>query len=171
MITAVTQTLAEILAGEGSAIGLEQIDLDHPGYTHALRPRLNLYCYDLRQSVCMSKQKTDDVPKIPANPIWFDISFLITAWDYTVLGQQRLLSETLIQLLQYSHLPEDHLPPILKGYGALPLNISVNGNMDTAAFWRALGIPLRPALYITVTVPFPHKLKHSQSKKEMLLNY
>ncbi|RMH73068.1 MAG: DUF4255 domain-containing protein [Cyanobacteria bacterium J007] len=163
MIPAVAQTLAEILAGGTSLIDIESIDLNHPSIDRPGGPRLNLYCYNLWQSqhepsAEFSRSDTSDVrgasPKENRDStIWFDVSFLVTAWDNTALGEQRLLSEALTRLLSYRFVPEDLLEPSLRGHGELQMRICVGGAIDTASLWRALGVPLRPALYVTIAVP------------------
>lgn len=154
MITAVSQTLAEILAGGSSLINTEQIDFNHPGIEQYKEPRLNLYCYDLRENKQIPYSEPTDCPTNEnGSPIWFDISFLVSAWDCTALGEQQLLSEALTLLLRHRFLPEELLAPALQGHGTLPIIVSASGLTETISFWRALGVPLRPALYVTVTVP------------------
>lgn len=174
MIPAVTQTLASLLADETSLTGTEQIDFNPPGRCQGVRPRLNLYCYDLRQSLsghpsfqCRVHQASQNslppgcttslaaYPVESADPIWFDLSFLISAWDWTELGEQRLLSEALTLLLRHRLLGEDRLAPALSGWGKLSVSVSRVPLGEIAALWQALGAPLRPALYVTVTVPVP----------------
>jgi len=163
MIPAVAQTLAEILAGGTSLISTEQIDFSHP----TLRPHtgqgLNLYCYDLRQrSRGSDSERQKDSNNSWGNPhkttencsiVWFDVSFLVSAWDDTALGEQRLLSEALMLLLRHPFLEEEFLAPALRGFGSLPISVCTAHSRDTPALWSALGVPLRPALYVTVTTP------------------
>ncbi|HEY9838034.1 MAG TPA: Pvc16 family protein, partial [Vampirovibrionales bacterium] len=116
MIPAVAQTLAEILAGGTSAISMEQIDFNSPNSElNHQAPRLNLYCYDVRENPQMqiSPKQTDP------STIWVDVSFLITAWDKTALGEQYLLSEALTVLLPYHSLPSERLAPALQGKGTV----------------------------------------------------
>lgn len=163
MIPAVAQTLAELLANGTSLISTEQINFDHPGKQQHTTPRLNLYCYDLRESIHI--HYTDSLEhRISSNHsgkpsgsyslLWFDVSFLVSAWDRTALGEQRLLSEALRSLLCHRSLREECLAIELRGYGNLLMGISTVPPIDTASLWSALGVPLRPALYVTVTIPF-----------------
>jgi hypothetical protein len=164
MIPAVAQTLAKILAGGTSLISTEQIDFNHPSWRKNAEPGLNLYCYDLRANsqVQQLKQQVESsynpgqlqATLVNGATIWFDVSFLVSAWDYTALGEQRLLSETLMLLLQHRCLNEELLAPELRGHGDLYLTVSTAHSPDTAALWSALGVPLRPAVYVTVTIPF-----------------
>jgi hypothetical protein len=161
MIPAVAQTLAEILAGGTSAIGLEHIDFNHPHpWLNNQTPRLNLYCYDIRENSQMQPSYAQTDP----STLWFDVSFLITAWDTTALGEQHLLSEALTALLPYHYLPPERLAPVLQGKGTLPMRIFADGLSEIAAIWTALGVPLRPGLYLTVTVPFISQTEPAMKK-------
>ncbi len=159
MIPAVAQTLAEILAGGTSLLSTEQIDFNHPGLQEeAIYPRLNLYCYDLRASASVEGDRRQLGSQSQGSAsknslIWFDISFLVSAWDRTALGEQRLLSEALALLLPLRSLAEDFLPPALRSFGNLPVAVSAIEPSKTAALWSALGVPLRPAFHVTVTIP------------------
>lgn len=173
MITAVSQTLAEILAVGSSLISTEQIDFNHPGMQQQGEPRINLYCYDLRENQQMQQSplETEITPNDNNSPLWFDVSFLVTAWDCTGLGEQQLLSEALRLLLRYRFLPEKLLAPALQGYGLLPIRVSACESLDTVVFWKALAVPLRPALYVTVTVPLERQdQEFSVCNKEVITN-
>lgn len=161
MIPAVAQTLAEILAGGTSLINTEQIDFSHPSVRQDVKPSLNLYCYSIQTHYEQQGQSgafevcpdaTDAIAPSDHRPLWFDVSFLVSAWDYTALGEQRLLSEVLSLLSSHRFLPKKSLVPSLQGR-LLPIRVSAEGLADTVALWIALGVPLRPAIHITVTVP------------------
>lgn len=152
MIPAVAQTLAETLAGEISPIAKEHIDFDRPSVKVQHGPKLTLYCYDVRKTPSWKHGNPHDKER-PDSSIWFDVSFLVTVWDRTTLGEQYLLSEILKLLLRYPCLPEKFLAPTLRGYRNLPLQVA-SDPIDKVALWQGLGVPLRPALYITVTIPF-----------------
>lgn len=155
MIPAVAQTLAEMLAGGRSLINTEQIDFNHPNQWHGRSPRLNLYCYEIRENQHMQQalQQTENPPNCNSPLICYDLSFIPTSWGCTALGEQYLLSEALTQLLPDQLLPEGLLTPALQEYGMLPLKVAAGGRMDTAALWNVLEVPLNPALDVTVTVP------------------
>lgn len=162
MLPAVAQTLAEILTGGTALISTEQIDFNHPGLRQDVRPALNLYCYNIRENyqVQHSQQQRESRSSRNQRPtpencqaMWFDVSFIVSAWDCTVLGEQHLLSEALTLLLRHRWLKEELLAPTLRGYGSLSINISAVKHLDAAVLWNALGVRLRPALYVTVTAP------------------
>lgn len=152
MIPALVWTLAEILVQGTSLIGTEQIDFGHPGERREWRPALNLYCYDLRER---------DVV-VGGGFSWFDVSFVITAWDWTTLGEQRLLSETLAQLVRHRPLGEALLAESLRGHGDLPLTVFSSGTVCPVSLWTALGVPLRPAVLVTVSAPLTLKIGGDQ---------
>lgn len=178
MIPAATQTLAEILAGGTSLLSTEQIDFNHPGVRQDAGPGLNVYCYNIREnghiqhSGCQVEYRVR--PERPSSAIgessilWFDVSFLVSAWDFTSLGGQRLLSEALTLLLSHRWLQEESLPLSLRGHGDLSMTVSAVKPIDAATLWSALGVPLRPALYVTVTIPFHLQGKSSKPKATML---
>lgn len=162
MIPAVTQTLAEILSDGTSSITKDQIFFNHPKTDQDRAVGVNLYCYDVRESCpwppqWMSAEEHDmNAAELEHRTTlkWFDISFLVSAWDFTALGEQHLLSEVLTLLSRYRFLPLEYLAPVLKGYGRLPIRISTGRLMDPIELWHALGAPLRPALHVIVTIPF-----------------
>jgi hypothetical protein len=170
MIPAVAQTLAEILAGGSSLIDTEHIDFNRPTGESPDGCSLNLYCYEIRENQQMhhSAQPPDGATDGHALPVWFDVSFLVTAWDGTALGEQRLLSEVLKLLLPHRYLPEAKLAPALRGYGVLPIRVANRERLDEVALWKALALPLRPALYVTVTIPF-HSPAESFKSNPILL--
>lgn len=143
MIPAIVWTLAEILVRGTSLVGTEQIDFGHPGEQREQRPALNLYCYDLRERK----------EGVGGGPYWCDVSFVITAWDWTALGEQRLLSEALAQLIRHRPLGEAVLAESLRGHGALPLTVFSSETVCAVSLWTALGVPLRPAVLVTVSAP------------------
>lgn len=161
MIPAVTQTLAEILSGGTSSITKDQIFFNHPKADQDRAVGVNLYCYDVRESypyplqwMSAVENKSNSAESDPKKALkWFDISFLVSAWDFTALGEQHLLSEVLMLLSRYRFLPLEHLAPVLQGYGQLPIRVSTGRLMDPIELWHALGAPLRPALQVIVTIP------------------
>lgn len=165
MLIYVLQTLAEILAGGTSLTSTEQIDFSHPSNRkeEAAGPTLNLYIYDIRESKQMQhsgrqveRKITRALQPAPINwsPNWFDISILLTAWDRTTLGECHMMSEAITVLLRHRLLREEFLVSGLRGYGNLNMTVSLEPQVETGSLWSALTIPLRPAIYLMVTVPF-----------------
>lgn len=164
MLNSILQTIAEIVAG-GTMLGsTEQIDFSHPSnlIDRERNPSLNLYLYDFRLSqriantgrqVERSFDGSNPRADIRNAPSWFDVSILITARDRTVLGEHSLLTDVLSLLLRYRLLREEFLTPDLRGYGNLMLSVTNDPPIDVASLWNSLSISIRPAIYLTVTVP------------------
>jgi hypothetical protein len=166
MLISLLQTLAEILAGGTSLTSTEQIDFSRPGSRReeVTGATLNLYFYDIRES----KQVQHSGRQVERNiaqgrfqpatvtwpPSWFDVSLVLTTWDSTSFGEHRLLSEALTLLLRHRSLREEFLSAELRGYGNLSMSVSQDSPLEVGSLWSALSVPLRPALYLTVTVPF-----------------
>ena len=172
MLTSILQTLAELLAGGTTLTSTEQIDFSHPAdlKDRSAGPLLNLYLYDIRESKHQrsSKQVAGHIAKsncsdtIVACPTsWFDVSILLTASDRTTLGGHHLLSEALSLLLRHHLLREEFLAPNLRGHGNLSLIVSLEPPIEIGGLWSALAVPLRPAVYITVAVPFEPQIPAS----------
>jgi Pvc16 N-terminal domain/Carboxypeptidase regulatory-like domain len=164
MLNSILQTLAEMLAGGTVLTSTEQIDFSHPSSlgNSSRELSLNLYLYDVRVSKKMPNtgrqverrfESSHQMADVSRAPRWFDISILITACDRTVLGEHNLLSETLLLLMQSSQLREEFLTPDLRGHGNLSLSVTNDPPIDVASLWSSLSISIRPAIYLTVTVP------------------
>ncbi|BDA66034.1 hypothetical protein RIVM261_086010 [Rivularia sp. IAM M-261] len=164
MLIFILQTLASILAGGTSLTSTEQIEFSHPSNRkeEGGGPILNLYIYDIRESKQIQHSGRQVERKLtqalqPASvnwsPTWFDVSMVLTAWDRTALGEHYLLSQALSLLLRHRALKEEFLVPELRGYGNLNMTVSVEPQIEAGSLWSALTIPLRPALYLMVTVP------------------
>ncbi|MDV2997160.1 MAG: hypothetical protein N4J56_006865 [Chroococcidiopsis sp. SAG 2025] len=169
MLTLILQTLAELLAGGTTLTSTEQIDFSHPAsLTDQNRGSLlNVYLYDIRESRQMQQSgrqrhstgERQGSATVSPSPTWFDISIIITAIDRTALGEYHLLSEALSFLLRHNSLREEFLPPELRGYGNLTMNVSLNPAIEIGGLWSALSVPLRPAIHLTLTVPIePRKI-------------
>ena len=165
MLIFVLQTLVEILAGGTSLTSTEQIDFSHPSNRkeEGAGPTLNLYIYDIRESKQMQhsgrqveRQLTRALQPAGVNwsPTWFEISMLLTVWDRTALSEHHLMGEAISVLLRHRLLREEFLVSELRGYGNLNMTVSLEPQLEAGSLWSALTIPLRPALYLMVTVPF-----------------
>ena len=165
MLICLLQTLAEILAGGTSLTSTEQIDFSHPGNRReeGAGPTLNLYMYDIRESKQVrysgrqvERKLTSTLQSATVNwaPAWFDVSLLLTAWDRTALGEHHFISESLTVLLRHRTLEEEFLVPELRGYGNLNMTVALEPPIEIGSLWSALNVPLRSALYLTVTIPF-----------------
>lgn len=165
MLNSILQTLAEMLTNGTVLTSTEQIDFSHPASLENSHRdlSLNLYLYDVRISKKMPSNgrqverhfdESRQVAEVCRAPSWFDISIVITARDRTVLGEHRLLSETLLLLMRSRLLREEFLTPDLRGHGNLSLSVTNDPPIDVGSLWSSLSTPIRPAIYLTVTVPF-----------------
>jgi hypothetical protein len=50
-------------------------------------------------------------------------------------------------------LHEDFLTPDLRGHGDLSLSVTDDPPIDVGSLWSSLSVPIRPAIYLTVTAP------------------
>ena len=154
MIAAITQTLTEILVENSPLIRDVEIDLNHPQTRRDVRPALSLYFYELTKS----NPHLNPYPHLQFDTEryiidWYDLSFVIIPWDWTVLGKWQLFSEVLTSLIPYQLISQDKLAPELRGFGDLTLKIATSVP-DTARWGKTFGISFHPALYITVQTPF-----------------
>jgi hypothetical protein len=183
MLNSLLQTLAKLLAGGTTSLtSTAQIDFSRPGTRRGenVEPILNLYLYDIRESKQVQhsrrqveRQQWDGTQngKAPRTRVswsadWFDVSLVVTAWSSTALGECHLLSEAMDVLLKYRLLREEHLEPQLRGYGNLSMLVSTAPPIELGALWSALSLPIRPAIYLTVTVPFSSPI--SQERDQVL---
>jgi hypothetical protein len=164
MLNSILKSLAELLAGGTLLTSTERVDFSHPSNQpdNTGESSLNLYLYDVRISKKMpntgrqverSFDESQPFAEIQAAPKWFDVSILITARDRTVLEEHQLLSDVLSLLMRYQRLREEFLTPDLRGYGSLPLSVIAEPPIDAANLWSSFSQPIRPAVYLTVTVP------------------
>ena len=164
MLNSILQTLAEMLAGVTGLSSVDQIDFSHPSSLgNSGRERsLNLYLYDVRISKKMPNagrqverrfEGSQQFAEVNRAPSWFDVSIIITASDRTVLGEHQLLSEALLLFTRSNVLREEFLAPDLRGHGSLTLSITNDPPVDIASLWSSLSVSIRPAIYLTVTVP------------------
>ncbi|MCW6038101.1 DUF4255 domain-containing protein [Spirulina subsalsa FACHB-351] len=164
MIPVVAQALAHLLVSGTSLDSVEQISFHRPENPQTMTRGVNLYFYDLRATrnagdnaenpnSLTEKDSPHGTTQTVAQEraLWFDVSFLVSTYDYTALGAQQLFSESLTLFLRYAQIPHPFLDASIPGFRALPLR--VNLEMDWVELWKALDLPLRPALCVTVTVP------------------
>lgn len=166
MLVPVLHTLANLLAKGTSLTDTEQVDFSRPDahLYDGSGPRLNLYLYDIRENKNLQRsgrrverdipQRSAHIARVSWSPDWYDVALVLTAWDRTVLSECQLLSEAMSVLLQHRILQEGSMTPSLRGHGGFALVVSSDPPIEAGALWSSLGVPLRPALYIRVTVPF-----------------
>jgi hypothetical protein len=129
MIPAISKTLANLLAIETSLTGIDQVDFNPPA--KGLKAALNIYCYNY----CCEPMAA---PKV-------DLAFVISAWNTPIWGEQSLLSEAL------SSLQKHHQLEVSPGQ-ALSVEVNSIPAIEPVVLWESLGLPMRPAIYVTVKV-------------------
>ncbi len=156
MLPAVSQTLANILVHDTSLDSTECISFNPPSDALTGRPGFHVYCYSVSEHITDSlrspfftRSDSDSTDSLR----WFDICFVVIAQDHTALGKHRLLSEALLSFLNHRFLDEKYLAPELRGIGRLSITITPHSLIHPSVLWQSLGVPVRPALYVTVTVP------------------
>lgn len=145
MISAASQTLAGLLAGELAQISPEQISFEHPRLWQRDQPGLNLYCYHV--------QETEPIEDSSCR--WFELMFLVSVADFTRLGEQSLLFDVLAMLSQYQRLPDAVLERTLRGYGSVQMRVFTQAPAESITFWTVLCTPLQLSLHVALTVPSP----------------
>ncbi|MEB3212769.1 MAG: Pvc16 family protein [Leptolyngbyaceae bacterium] len=163
MLPAVSKTLANILVHDTSLNDSECISFNPPGEKLTGHPGFHIYCYSVSErvpdhgsdTVSSPVPKTLNCADLFSNDSlhWFDICFVVIAQGYTQLGKHQLLSEALSSLLKHRFLDEEYLAPELQGLGKLSITITQSSMIHPSVLWQSLGVPIRPALYVTVTVP------------------
>jgi len=156
MISAATRTLASLIVknDEGSPIDESSLSFDHPQVHHGVQPNVNLYCYYLQPSDYFVREQEASAELRSPSDRWFDLAFLVSATDHTVLGEQHLLSEILTILSQYEFVPEQYLSPAVKGKGQIPIQVSSISVVNPFTLWQVLQVPLQLSFHVTLTVPF-----------------
>lgn len=164
MISASTQTLATLLASNPLWVERETISFEHPQIARRSKPCLNVYCYHIQavsgdsrpaltQSYQQSYQQREKKSDRRDDCQWFELTFLLSVFDYTTLGEQHLFSTILSALSSCRAIPEDLLAPSLKGWGDLPLSVSTPNTENSLQLWKVLGAPIRLSLHVKLAVP------------------
>jgi hypothetical protein len=166
MIRDLSQTLAALLSQPNlpAELATTQIVFDRPTQTfNPTQTVIDLFLYDIRENLELRSSEPEinrinGQATILSPPMRVDCTYLITAWPVSgseiALKEHRLLSQVLQVLSRYNTIPEAFLRGSLTGQKpSLPLKISsVDGLKNPAEFWAALGIPLRAAIAVTITI-------------------
>jgi hypothetical protein len=176
MLPAVSKTLANILIHETSLCNSECISFNPPGAKLTGHPGFHIYCYSVSERLPSSvsdplvsppsTSSNSDKLLSPYALHWFDICFVVIAQGYTPLGKHQLLSEALHSLLNHRFLDEEYLAPELQGFGKLSVTVTPNSVIHPSILWQSLGVPIRPALYVTITVPLQSRNHDSLSCRQ-----
>src|SRR6266566_4862553 len=125
---------------------------------------VNLFLYDVKENRDL-RDPTPILEKVGNTfirrppPARVDCSYIVTAWSSgagaaKVAGEHRLLAEALKWLSRFPTIPSIYLQGDLANqlYPPPTLVAQMDPNKNAGDFWIALGIPPRPAFYLTVTI-------------------
>lgn len=165
MINAVDKTIEAILVEEGGfEHGVVDIRFETPNREWSSRisvPTLNCYLFDIRENLSLRQQGRQLEPKEPGEllrrqpALWFDLTYLITAWTQAIEDEHMLLWQALLTLAQHRALPPERLAEGLRGRAA-PIYTSVarpdSVLKSPGEFWSALENQLKPSISYTLTL-------------------
>lgn len=135
------------------------------GFSPSTDHEINLFLFevkenrDLRDCKPLWDSKTSNIRRPPMR---VGCSYLVTTWskvdsaEEKIKEEHRLLYEAFRWLNKFPVIPEKYLIGIPefenKTYPPPMMVTHMNGDRSTGEFWQALGIPPRPAFYLTVTI-------------------
>lgn len=115
----------------------------------------------LRDSQPVVERNGDGFTRRPA-PLRADCSYIVTTWaagppsPARVAEEHKLLGQALTWLSRFPSLPDRYLQGVLGSpdriYPPPAMAAQTDPNQSAGDFWVAMGIPPRPAFYLTVTV-------------------
>jgi hypothetical protein len=146
MIPAISKALANVLAIETSLNKVERVDFNPPSHSLMGKAALNIYCYNYCCADDCYLEKKPTLTEVA-------LAFVISAWDTPIWGDQPLLSEALFSLKNHRQLESEFLSPELEDYQSLSIEVNAIPAIEPVVLWESLGLPMRPALYVTVKVP------------------
>lgn len=109
---------------------------------------------DLRSAEFSVERRSDGAATVRPPAMYFELTYLVTAWADKRETEHELLSQALKLLLGHPTLDGELLQGSLREQGmALPASVgSPDSVTDPMALWSGLG-GIRPALFYSVTVP------------------
>jgi hypothetical protein len=124
------------------------------------RPTISLFLVALQENTDLRRgsyetRRANGHAERRAAPRRIDLRYLVSALTTAIDDEHRLLWRVLLTLLRHPELPEELLPPALRGLDP-PLSARVaqpDDGLRAFDVWNALGVPPRPALVYTVTAP------------------
>ena len=125
------------------------------------KPTLNCYLFDIRENGELRQQglqteKGNGNGASRRRPrLFFDLTYLITAWTRAVEDEHRLLWHTLTTLVRFATLPAEHLQGRLRENDTPIYTRAAQPNSvlkSPGEFWTALENQLKPSLSYVVTL-------------------
>lgn len=166
MIHEVDEALRLLLAehglpGSGVELGFEAPTTDWSAKRNA--PTLNVFLYDIREDPSLRQsgrfEQHDDTGTVTgwqSPPLWFHLSYLVTAWTNRPQDEHRLLSDVLRGVVRHDALSEQWLTGTLAELGltvAFAPGAAMPEGRSAADVWSALGGQLKPSINLQVTAP------------------
>lgn len=165
MLSELDESIRQILIHEGGFSPSEvDVSFEIPNREWSAgisRPTLNCYLFDIHErralrdeGLRLQGRGTRDAFQARP-PLFFDLTYLVTAWTRAVEDEHRLLWHVLQTLVRFPALPKQHLQGRLAEY-EWPLYTSVaqlEGVLKSPGeFWTALENQLKPSLTFVVTL-------------------
>lgn len=165
MLSELDETIRRLLIDEGGFDPAEiDVSFDIPNREWSVgitKPTLNCYLFDIRENGELRQQgmQTEKGGSGSAGRrrprLFFDLTYLITAWTRAVEDEHRLLWHTLTTLVRFTTLPAEHLQGRLRendvpifARAAQPSSVL----KSPGEFWTALENQLKPSLSYVVTL-------------------
>lgn len=167
MLSELDETIRQLLIKEGGLDPTEievAFDIPNREWSGAIsKPTLNCYLFDIHENVELRQQgmRTEKQGTAQAvrrrPPLYFDLTYLVTAWTRAVEDEHRLIWHALRTLARFATMPTKHLQGVLREYD-MPIftrTAQPNGVLKSPSeFWTALENQLKPSLAYVVTLSF-----------------
>ncbi len=166
MLSELDETIRQVLI-KASGFDPAEVDVsfDIPNRawsTGISKPTLNCYLFDIHERRGLredgwqvSRRGTPQAERRPP-PLFFEITYLITAWTREVEDEHRLLWHVLRTLMRCAVIPPEHYQGELELDGR-PITTTVAQQegvlRSPGEFWTALENQLKPSLSFVVTLP------------------
>jgi hypothetical protein len=160
-------TLAKLLTDPAAPpeLAASDVNFETPDKNFApAQPTVDLFLYevkenrDLRDPTPILQKVGETFTRLPP-PVRIDCSYIVTAWSNAVgaakvSAEHQLLFEALQWLTRFPTIPAVYLQGSLVNpiYPPPTMVAQLDPNKHAGDFWYALGIPPRPAFYLTVTI-------------------
>ena len=124
------------------------------------KPTVNLYLYDVRENIELKNPAAWTVRRGPDNTaiksrpdVRVDLAYSVTAFANAVEDEHRLLSRTLLTLLQHPILPQEFLQGLVVGQEIPASTAQSDGIIQSPAdYWGALDNDIRPSIDYRLTL-------------------
>jgi hypothetical protein len=165
MLSELDETIRQVLIKEGGFDPTEvEVSFDIPNreWSGGIgKPTINCYLFDIhekrtfREEGWQLENRGSNGASRRQPPLFFEMTYLITAWTRVVEDEHRLLWHVLGTMLRFPVLPAAHLQGALGDYG-WPIHTSVaqlEGVLKSPGeFWTALENHLKPSLSYVLTL-------------------